>query len=178
MKKPVDEAKFLLVGKIVKPHGIRGEVAVKSLTERPDLRFRPGSELYIGADESSLQKIVIVSVRPFKKGYLVAFENFKDRNKAEQIREWFIYIPRQDAAKPEEDTYYHHELIGLTLEDDSGNELGRVCAVVELEAYDLLEVERKEAGNYYVPLVDEFIHEVDPEAGRIRASLPDGLMDV
>lgn len=178
MKKPVEEAIYLLVGQIVKPHGIRGEVAVKSLTERPDLRFWPGSELYIGLDESSLQKAVIGSVRPFKKGYLVVFENFKDRNQAERIREWSIFILRQDAAKPEKDAYYHHELVGLTLEDDSGNELGRVRAVLELEVYDLLEVERKGGGNYYVPLVDEFIHEVDPAAGRIRASLPDGLMDV
>jgi len=174
----VKETKYLLVGRIVKPHGIRGEVGVKSLTERPDLRFRPGSELYIGPDQSSLQKVVISAARPFKKGYLVAFENIGNRNEAERIREWSVFILRRNAAKPEEDNYYHHELIGMMLEDDSGNELGRVCAVLEFEVYDLLEIERSGGDNYYVPLVDEFIHEVDPAAGRIRASLPDGLMEV
>ena len=127
------EAEYLLVGQIVKPHGIRGEVGVKSLTERPDLRFQPGSELYIGPDQSSLQKIAISAARPFKKGYLVTFESIETRNQAERIREWSLYILRQDAAKPEEDAYYHHELIGLILEDDKGNELGRVRAVLELE---------------------------------------------
>jgi len=117
----VEQAKYLLVGWIVKPHGIRGEVGVKSLTERPDLRFRPGSELYIGPDQGNLQKVAISSARPFKKGYLVAFENIGNRNDAERIREWSIYILRRDAAKPEEDAYYYHELIGLILEDDSGN---------------------------------------------------------
>lgn len=174
----MDETKYLLVGRIVKPHGIRGEVAVKSLTERPDLRFWPGSKLYIGADDSSLQKVVIGSVRPFKKGYLVVFENFVDRNEAEKIRGWSVYILRRDAAKPEKNAFYHHELIGLTIEDNNGNELGRVCAILELEAYDLLEVERSGGSNYYIPVVDEFIHEMDPVAGRVRASLPDGLMDV
>jgi len=174
----VKETEYLLVGQIVKPHGIRGEVGVKSLTERPDLRFRPGSELYIGPDQRSLQKIAISAARPFKKGYLVAFQSIETRNQAERIREWSLYILRQDAAKPEEDAYYHHELIGLILEDDKGNELGRVRAVLELEAYDLLEIERGGGENFYVPLVDEFIVDMDPAAGRIRAVLPDGLMDV
>jgi len=174
----VEQAKYLLVGWIVKPHGIRGEVGVKSLTERPALRFQPGSELYLGPDQSKLQKAVIGSVRPFKQGYIVAFDNIEDRNGAERIRGWDIYIRRQDAVQPGEDAYYHHELIGLTIEDESGDELGRVCAVLETEAYDLLEVEREDGGNFYVPLLDEFIHEVNPGAGRIRASLPDGLMDV
>ena len=172
------EAEYLLVGRIVKPHGIRGEVGVMSLTEWPDLRFRPGSELYIGPAQDSLQMAVIDSVRPFKKGYLVVFSNIGDRNEAERIRGWSVYIPRRDAAEPGEDAYFHHELIGLILEDDSGNELGRVCAIVESEACDLLEVEREGGVNYYVPLVEEFIHEVNPAAGRIRASLPDGLRDV
>jgi 16S rRNA processing protein RimM len=175
---PVEAKKYLLVGEIIKPHGIRGEVGVRSLTGRPDVRFSPESELFLGSDENSLRQVVVSAARPFKQGYLLRFDSVSDRNEAEKLRGCRLYVPEDQALKPEEGGYFQHQLIGLTLEDDSGNELGRVAAVLELPVYELLEVSREGKKNFYVPLVEEFVREVDLEAGRLRVSLPEGLMDL
>ena len=175
---PVEAKKYLLVGEIIKPHGIRGEVGVRSQAGRPDVRLSPQSELYLGPDENSLQPVVVSAARPFKQGYLLRFDSVGDRDAAEKLRGWRLYIPEDQALKPERGQYFQHQLIGLTLEDDSGNELGRVAAVLELPVYELLEVSREGKKNYYVPLVEEFVREVDLEAGRLRVSLPEGLMDL
>ena len=175
---PVEKKKYLLVGEVIKPHGIRGEVGVRSLTGRPDVRFSPRSELYLGTDENSLRQVVVASSRPFKQGFLIRFEEVEDRNEAEKLRGCRLYVPEDLALEPEEGVYFQHQLIGLTLEDESGSELGRVAAVLELPTYEMLEVSREGKKNYYVPLVEEIVLEVDLEAGRLRVSLPEGLMDL
>jgi len=174
----VSQQKFLLVGHIVKPHGIGGEVGVKSLTERPDLRFRPRAELFIGPDESKLKAVVINSVRPHKQGFLVCFDGFCDRSSVEHLRGWEIYIPSDQAVQPEEGCYYHHQLLGLLVKDENGAKLGRVCAIIEMPAQDLLEVESESGKKYLIPIVDQFIREVDLESGSLKVHLPEGLMDI
>ena len=99
------QQKFLLVGQITRPHGIRGEVKVRNLTERPDLRFYPESELLAGPDESELRKLVINSVRSFKQDFLVSFNGFPDRNSVEPLCGWQLFVPRDMAATPGEGRY-------------------------------------------------------------------------
>ena len=170
--------KYLLVGRIIKPHGIHGEVGVKSLTERPDLRFKETVELLVGPDQNNLRKAVVKTARPFKQGFLVALEGIERREEAEGLRNWEIYIHRRNAARIEDGAYYHHELIGLNLIDLEGEKLGCVCGVLETPANDLLEVETGSEGRFYLPLVNEFVHEVNSSDGYIKVSLPDGLTDV
>jgi len=77
---------FLQVGEIIKPHGVHGEVGVKSVTERPDLRFRPGGELWLGPDEDHLEPVILRSVRKHKQGYLIFFESISDRTSVHEMR--------------------------------------------------------------------------------------------
>ena len=171
------QQKFLLVGQIIKPHGIRGELGVKSLTERPDLRFRPEAPLFLGPDENNLQRVVLSSVRPYKQGYLVRFKSFEDRNAVEPMRGWFLYVETKEVPELEQGRYYHHQLIGLEVEDENGSRLGRVCAIIEIEPHDLLEIESPR-GKFLLPMVDEFVLEVDLEAGKLRVRPPEGIMDI
>ena len=172
------QQKFLLVGQITRPHGIRGEVKVRNLTERPDLRFYPESELLAGPDESELRKLVINSVRSFKQDFLVSFNGFPDRNSVEPLCGWQLFVPRDMAAPPGEGRYYHDELIGLAVKNEKGMMLGTVCAVIEMPAQKLLEVERPGGKKFLVPLVDELVPGVDVGEGSLTVCLPDGLMDI
>ena len=171
---------FLTVGEVIKPHGVHGEVGVKSLTERPDLRFRPGEELWLGPDEDNLEPITIRSVRTHKQGYLVLFDSVTDRNAAEGMRKWKLFIPADRVPEPAEGRYYHHQLIGLAVLDESGAAMGRVSQVIANPGQDLLEVRLSSQGGkqVLVPLVEDIVREVDLAAGTLTVRLPQGLLDI
>jgi 16S rRNA processing protein RimM len=172
--------RFLQVGEIIKPHGIYGEVGVKSLTEWPDLRFRPGEKLWLGPDEENLKQVTLSKVRSHKQGYLILFESVNDRNSAEEIRGWKFYIPADQAAVPEEGCYFHFQLIGLSVLDESGDVIGQVTLVIENPGQDILEIKlgSLDGKQVLVPLVEEIVREVDLEAGTLTVALPEGLLDI
>jgi len=171
---------FLQVGEIIKPHGVHGEVGVKSLTERPDLRFRPGEKLWLGPDADNLEPVTLSSVRIYKQGYLVLFESVTDRNAVEGMRRWKLFIPAEQAAEPEEGRFYHHQLIGLSVLDESGGVIGRVSMVIENPGQDLLEVRLSSQSGKQVllPLVEEIVREINLGAGTLTVHLPEGLLDI
>ena len=171
------QTRYLVVGEVVKPHGIHGEVVVRSVTDRPELRFTPGARLLLGPDESSLEPVEVSRARPFKDGYLVTFEPAGDRGRAEVIRGWWLFTGVENLPAPAEDTYYYHQLVGIAVCDRSGAGIGRVSAIRDLGPYALLEVSRGEGENFFLPLVDEFVVEVNLEAGRLTVQLPAGLLD-
>ena len=172
------EHKFLQVGQIVKPHGVIGELGVISLTERPDLRFLPGNSLFAGPDESHLEEVVLEAVRPYRQGFLVFFKGVRDRDVAERLRGWRLYIESAEAAEPEEESWYHHELIGLRVLEMDGREVGVVEGVMEVPGHDLLEVKGAEGRRFMAPMVKEIVREVNLESGFLRVSLPEGLEEL
>lgn len=178
MKTKLTRPDYLLVGYIVKPHGVRGEVGVKSLTEHPGRRFRAGSKLLAGSDTASLRPCEVESARPFRQGYLVRFSGVTDRDTAESLRGLELYIPASEVSAAGEDEYYHHDLIGMAVEDERGRMLGKVGAVIEVAPYGMLEVEKEDGGSFLLPLVDEMVSEVDTDAEKIRVVLPEGLMEL
>ena len=169
---------YLQVGRIIKPHGVHGEVGVKSLTERPDLRFRPGEELLLGPDESNLEPVTLRSVRSYKEGYLVFFESITDRNAAERMRGWQLFISSDQVPEPGEGRYYHHQLIGLAVQDESGSILGRVSRVLEHPGQDLLEVTLSKGKRVLMPMVQEIVLEVNLDQETLTVSPPEGLLDL
>lgn len=169
---------YLQVGQIVKPHGVNGELGVLNLTERPDMRFVPGNSLLAGPDERRLERLLIETARPYRQGFLVRFQGVDDRNEAEAMRGWGLFIESSEAAEPEPDRWYHHDLVGMRLVETDGREAGVVVAVVELPGHDLLEVRSADGRRFMTPMVREIVREVDLEAGIIKVSLPEGLQDL
>jgi 16S rRNA processing protein RimM len=157
---------------------VRGELGVRSLTERPDLRFAVGAELMLGADENSLRRVKVEQARPHKQGFLLRLDYVADCDGAEKIRGWGLFIPVEEAAEPlEKSHYYHHQLIGMTVRDCNLGELGRVVALAETPANDLLEIARPGKPSFYLPLISQFVSNVDIEAGEIETDVPAGLME-
>jgi 16S rRNA processing protein RimM len=165
----------VVVARVVKAHGIRGEVACDLLTD-VDGRLEVGTPVTVGDEPTT-----IVASRPHQGRMLLRFEGVVDRNQAELLR------GREVLADPledhESDTYFAHELVDMEVVDATGGSLGRVRALVELPAaaeYDLLEVEREDGRRWLLPAVDDFVEvEVDDHDVErlVVTDPPDGLLD-
>jgi 16S rRNA processing protein RimM len=162
----------LEVGRIVKAHGIRGEVVVEAVTNRPE-RFRPGAVLYAGergltVGRASPQGGPDPAGRMARPRWIVSFEGVVDRNEAERLRDTVLTgepLEHEDDAEE----LWAHELIGSELLDLAGRLLGRVAAVEANPASDLLVLE----SGHLVPMV--FV--VETAAGRVVVDPPAGLLD-
>jgi 16S rRNA processing protein RimM len=166
----------VLVGRIVKPHGIRGEVVVESLSDVPG-RFDDGTVL--ATDRGG--PVTIVSSRPHQGRLLVVFEGVADRTAAEAMRGRRLYGETVDVS--DSDTYFAHELAGMAVADADGRELGTVRDVIELPdaaGYDLLEVERADGGVWLLPAVDDYVEVAVDDDGvesLVVTDAPEGLLD-
>lgn len=164
----------LVVGRIIKPHGIRGEVVIDSWSDHPD-RFAVGAVLYVDG-----QAMVVVSSRPHQGRLLVRFEGIGDRTAAEALRGAVVEGDPLPPADP--DTYLVSELIDLPVRTADGREHGRVVAVIELPGaagYDLLEVRREQGGSWLLPAADELVEVVEEPGGwyLLVRDPPEGLLD-
>ena len=152
---------MLEVGRIVKAHGIRGEVIVDLVTNRPDLRLAPGSVL--SSDRGALE---VLTSTPHQNRWIVAFRGIDDRNTAETYRDTVL---RAEPVEGDDDTLWVHELIGSEVFDLEGRSYGPVEAVEANPASDLLVL----SGDRLVPLV--FVKTRLP--GRVVIDPPAGLLD-
>ena len=155
---------LLEIGRVVKPHGLTGEVVVVFVSNRPE-RLQPGSRVSIvptGSGGAPAQ-LTVVSVRPHRTCHLVCFEGVTDRDAAERLRGARL------AAEPLEDpaALFVHELIGADVVDADGVGHGKVTAVEANPASDLLVVD----GVHLVPV--RFVVEASP--GRIVVDVPEGI---
>ena len=151
----------LEVGRIVKAHGIRGEVIVDLVSNRPDVRLAPGSVL--SSDRGDLE---VLTATPHQGRWIVAFAGIPDRNAAETYRG---VVLSADPLEDDDDTLWVHELVGAEVVDLAGNSYGAVEAVEANPASDLLVL----SGERLVPLV--FV--VIKAPGRVVIDPPPGLLD-
>lgn len=164
----------LVVGRIGRPHGIRGEVTVEVRTDDPDQRFAPGSRL--GTDPAAAGPLVVRRSRWHKGVLLVGFEGVDDRNAAEALRGTLLLIDSAELPPlTDPDEFHDHELVGLTVVTVAGEPVGEVVDVLH-HGQDLLVVQREKT-EVLVPFVKALVPEVDLAAGRLVVDAPPGLLD-
>ena len=173
---------FLVVGRIGRPHGIRGEILVQLETDHPESAFAPGVVLFLagseaGVPEEGIPPLEVESGRPVRAGYLVAFEGIETREEAELLRGRFLLRDFADVPPLDPGEVFHHQLLGLSVTTVEGAHLGTVREVYDLAPVELLEV-RDGARETMIPFRKEIIREVDLEGGRIVVELPDGWLDL
>ncbi|RCG30771.1 ribosome maturation factor RimM [Sphaerisporangium album] len=165
----------LVVGRIGRPHGIRGEVTVEVRTDDPGTRFAPGVSL--ATDPSGAGPLVVETVRWHKNILLLGFEGVFGREGAEALRGTMLVIDSDDVPPPEDpDEFYDHQLIGLAVVTVAGEAVGEITDVLH-HGQDLLVV-RRGAGEVFVPFVKTLVPEIDLDAGRVVVDAPPGLLDV
>jgi 16S rRNA processing protein RimM len=172
-----DLPESVTVGRILRPHGVRGEVAVEVLSDVPD-RFTPGSRMQGVREGRPSVALRVTAGRTHKSGAVVRFEGCEDRDQAEELRNLWLEIPRSEVPEAEPGTYYQYELVGCLCRL-GGEELGRVVEVVEDGGGLLLIIEGEGEGGQRIPVpfVREFLREVDVAGARIELELPPGLVE-
>jgi len=167
----------VVIGRIGKAHGIRGEVTVEVRTDDPDGRFAPESVLT--TDRPERPTLVIEKSRPHHGRMLVLFEGIPDRNTAELLRGTLLSVDADDDPMLEDpDEYYDHQLVGLQAVTVEGVPLGVVSDVVHLPASVLLAVTGNGKREVLVPFVASIVPEVDLVGGRVVVDPPPGLIEL
>lgn len=169
----------LTVGRVVKAHGIGGEIVVEIRTDDPDARFAPGNTLRGKASRGGGQRdFVVESAREHGGRLLVRLAGISDREAADALRGTLFVVDSDDLPPIDEaDTYYDHELEGLHVRTITGRDVGVVAEVLHTAAGELLAV-RRESGEALVPFVTAIVTSVSLDDGTIEIDPPEGLLDL
>ena len=166
----------LVIGRVGRAHGVRGEVAVDVRTDDPDRRFVVGATLQ--TDPASAGPLTVASTRPHQGRVLVRFEEVPDRNTAEGLRGVLLVVEVSEAElPPEPEEFYDHQLVGLLVQNQSGDVVGTVAEVLHHPAHDVLVVRREQGPDALVPFVSELVPAVDLDQGRVTVADRPGLLD-
>lgn len=169
----------LRVGRLTKPHGLKGGLKLELYTDSPELRFASGATfaLQVPTDSPWFEKtITIRELRWFNGQPVGFFHEVPDRTAAESLVRAILWIDEAEvAAGAEENAWYDHQLVGMQVIRD-GITLGTVAEVQHLPAHDLLAV-KTEGGVVLVPFVEAIVPHVDAEAREITVTPPAGLFE-
>ncbi|MFF7197652.1 ribosome maturation factor RimM [Streptomyces sp. NPDC008079] len=166
----------LVVGRIGRAHGIKGEVSVEVRTDEPELRLAPGAVL--ATDPAATGPLTIATGRVHSGRLMLRFEGIADRTAAEALRNTLLIAevdPEQTPEDPEE--FYDHQLIDLDVVTVDGREVGRIAEISHLPYQDLLIVRRPDGTEVLIPFVGEIVPEIDLEEQRAVIDPPPGLLD-
>ena len=166
----------LVVARIGRAHGIKGEVTVEVRTDEPELRLAPGAVL--ATDPASAGPLTIETGRVHSGRLLLRFEGVRDRTAAEALRNTVLIADVDPDEVPEgEDEYYDHQLIDLDVVTEDGTEVGRITEVAHLPSQDLFVVERPDGTEVMIPFVEEIVTGIDLAEQRAVIDPPPGLID-
>ncbi|MFG2713836.1 ribosome maturation factor RimM [Streptomyces goshikiensis] len=166
----------LVVARIGRAHGIKGEVTVEVRTDEPELRLGPGAVLE--TEPASAGPLTIETGRVHSGRLLLRFEGVKDRTGAEALRNILLIAEVDPTELPEEeDEYYDHQLMDLDVVLEDGTEIGRITEISHLPSQDLFIVERPDGTEVMIPFVEEIVAEIDLEEQRCVITPPPGLID-
>jgi 16S rRNA processing protein RimM len=169
---------LLVVGEIVRPHGVRGEVVVNVRTDEPAERFAPGSVL-VTAPGAAVPSLTVETARPHLGRLIVTFEGVHDRDRAETLRRVELCVDSEALPPPDDpDEFHDFQLVGLTAVDQAGAEIGEVVRIDHAPAADMLVLRRPGGRTSLVPFIAAMVPEVDLAGGRVVITPPEGLLDL
>jgi 16S rRNA processing protein RimM len=179
---------YAIVGLIRKAQGIRGEVVIEPLTDKPDVVFASGSRVFAGTSDGDLAivrdvrgeeetpTLTVSGSKPFKKGLIVQFEELQDRDSADLWRGRYLLAPFSELPPLQDDQVYLHDLIGMAVVSTDGERLGVVTTFYELPQGILLDVQTAR-GSTMIPYRPEIIIRTDIQARAIVINDTLGFLD-
>jgi 16S rRNA processing protein RimM len=166
---------LLVVGRVGRAHGLRGEVLVDVRTDEPELRLAPGAVL--ATDPGAAGPLTVAAGRVHSGRLLLHFSGVSDRTAAEALRGVLLLADVDpDALPDDDDEWYDHQLVGLDVVALDGSAVGEVREVLHLPGHDVLAVTRADGSEALIPFVSEIVPEVDVAANRLVVNPPPGLL--
>jgi 16S rRNA processing protein RimM len=170
----------VLIGRILKAHGIKGEVTFSAAGDDPE-SLRPGLVVYLDDGRGQMgseargdaaralagESLTLRSARDGYRSWLLAFEEVTDRDQAELLAGRSLFVEEEALPPLPEGAYYQFQLVGLAVTRPDGTDVGRVSRVIDMPGHDLLEVQGA-LGEVLVPMRREFVEWIDLERGEIR----------
>lgn len=166
------ESRFLAVGRVIKPHGVNGEVRVEPMTDQPE-RFGWLKAIFVGEDKP--RRVGVVSARRHGDFVLLKLDGYPTRTEAELLRNELLQVPEDEAIPLEEGEYFLHQLLGLQVVTESGQNLGRLTEVLETGANNVFIIDGP-GGELLVPDIPDVVLEVDVAGGRVVIRPLPGLL--
>lgn len=166
------EPAFLTIGKLRRPHGLHGELVMEIHTDFPE-RIEPGARVFLG---EQYIPVIIRSRRYHNEGMLVGFEGVDTPEAAGRYRNLFVFTSNQILPDLEENEYYYHQLIGLRVQNENGDFLGVLTAILETGANDVYLVTGDHGEEILLPAIAKVILNVDLTKNTIRVHMLPGLI--
>jgi 16S rRNA processing protein RimM len=168
------EPRFLIIGEVMRPHGLRGELKVKILTEFPE-RFQLLEEVYLSDEGTEPRPYRLEQVRHHQGFVILKLRTCDNRAAAEKLRGWLVQVPRELAMPLEEGAYYIYQIVGLEVWTEAGEYLGRVAEVLEMPANDVYVVHGP-TGEILLPAIESVIRQINLPTQRMTVTLLAGLV--
>lgn len=175
----MNKPQYLILGQILRPHGIRGELKMRVATDYPERLLDGNLTIFLGTSSNQtddLQPYQLRSARFHKDNLLLTVSDIETRNDAEQLRGQTVFIDIEHAIPLDNDELYLYQLIGLSVETEANEPLGQVHDVIETGANDVYVIRGERFGELLIPIHDETLINIDIEQGIITVKLPDGLL--
>jgi 16S rRNA processing protein RimM len=172
------DARHMVVGRLRKPHGLKGDLTLFPITDAPDTVFAAGRSVWlVGLDgEVVAGPVTIERSRSYHRQWLVKFAGADRREAIEPWRGLFLAVPADELAPPEGDEVYLHELDGFAVRLPDETPLGLVTATYELPSGVMIEVQGPKR-EFLLPYKKEFVREVDRAGRRLVVTPPEGLIE-
>jgi len=171
-----DPPPFLLLGRVLRPHGVRGELRLEIITAYPE-RVVEGKRVYLGTDPqeaNTAEACRVIHARRHQQYLILELEGVTDRNMADLYRDHYVMVALEDAVPLEEGEFYLFQVLGIDVYTDEGEYLGQVSDVIETGANDVYVVHGP-SGEVLLPDIEECILKVNIPEGRMTVHLMEGL---
>jgi 16S rRNA processing protein RimM len=168
------EPTFLAVGRLLRPHGLTGELLMDIYTDFPE-RLKMGSQVYVGEDH---RPTIIRSRRGANNGFLIGFKNITDSESAGELRNQIVYVMTKDIPPLPDGDYYHHQILGLKVITEDGNELGIISSILDTGSNDVYVIQPGVGKEILIPNISAVVKEINLEKGEMHIHLMEGLLPV
>lgn len=165
------EPRYLVIGRVARPWGTRGEVKVEIMTDFPE-RFSLLRKVYLGPEAVPF---TLEGFRLHKGAAILKLGGYHDRTSVEKLRGQWVQIPIEEAVPLDQDEYYEHQIIGLAVWTAAGEHLGTVDEVISTKPNDVYVV-RAEGREILIPAIEDVVLEINLAQGRLVVELMEGLI--
>lgn len=172
-----DQPRFLLLGEVLRPHGVRGELKIRVLTDYPE-RIAQLDMVYVGDDPNADAAVGyrVENMRSQNEYGLLKLRGVDTRDQADTLRQMYVMVALEEAVPLEEGEFYIYQLIGLNVQTHNGQPLGTLTEVLETGANNVYIVDSPQYGEVLIPALDDTILSIDVEAGVMIVKLPEGTL--